>query len=120
MEGIFEVSSSLAYGAAQPPQPLFVAEPEASESPVGSPLLQSLLAARRRNVHLHPRGPPITQRDILDDGEPPRPRAGLPVDQVSLMCVIQTLEHLPRRSTGLHFFLELQVGALDSRKNLWC
>jgi hypothetical protein len=109
MDCRFEVSSSLTFSDAQPFQPLCSVEPEAGALPNGSPLLQSLLAARRRNVHHHPRGRPIKQRDIIDDGEPPRPRAGLAINQISLMCIVQTLEHLPRRSSGLHFFLELQV-----------
>ena len=53
----------------------------------------------------------IRQRDILDDGEPPPPRAGLPIHRVSLRCVIKELLNLPTQREGTHYFsLEIDIG----------
>ena len=55
----------------------------------------------------------VRQRDILDDGEPPRPRAGWPVRHLILHCLIQELDNLPSdMGSGRlpYFFVEVRVG----------
>jgi hypothetical protein len=55
----------------------------------------------------------VLQRDILDDGEPPKPRAGWPTRHLKLFCLIQELEHLPQdkgSSRVPYFFIEVRVG----------
>ena len=55
----------------------------------------------------------IRQYDILDDGEPPPPRAGWPIQQLNLRCIVKNLEHPPllkgpeERS---YFSMELHLG----------
>ena len=56
----------------------------------------------------------LQQRDILDDGEPPPPRAGWPVQQLNLICIVQALEHLPVVKDPVlipYFSLELNIGS---------
>ena len=56
----------------------------------------------------------VRQRDILDDGEPPRPRAGWPVRNLILCCLVQELDHLPSDAGSYrvpYFFVEVRVGA---------
>ena len=55
----------------------------------------------------------VRQRDILDDGEPPRPRAGWPVRHLTLYCLIEELDHLPRDAGSYrvpYFFVEVRLG----------
>mmetsp|Transcript_29313 Transcript_29313/g.77001 ORF Transcript_29313/g.77001 Transcript_29313/m.77001 type:complete len:1413 (+) Transcript_29313:40-4278(+) len=55
----------------------------------------------------------IRQRDIFDDGEPPPPRAGWPIQQLNLRCIVKDLTHppLPRTSQQMVYFsLELHLG----------
>jgi hypothetical protein len=55
----------------------------------------------------------VLQRDVLDDGEPPKPRAGWPARHLKLFCLIQELDHLSRDMGSYrvpYFFIEVRVG----------
>ncbi len=55
----------------------------------------------------------IKQIDILDDGEPPPPRAGWPIQQLNLQCIVKNLEHPPvikSHHEAAYFSIELHLG----------
>jgi hypothetical protein len=55
----------------------------------------------------------IKQYDILDDGEPPPPRAGWPIQQLNLRVIVLNLEHPPllKGPQDMSYFsLELHLG----------
>ena len=55
----------------------------------------------------------IKQYDILDDGEPPPPRAGWPIQQLNLRAIVLNLEHPPllKGPQNISYFsLELHLG----------
>jgi hypothetical protein len=55
----------------------------------------------------------IKQTDILDDGEPPPPRAGWPIQQLNLRCIVKNLEHPPivkSHQEIAYFSIELHLG----------
>ena len=52
----------------------------------------------------------IDQQDILDDGEPPNPRAGQPAHRIGLRCIVLKMEHLPVCFGPPVFSIDLQIG----------
>ena len=55
----------------------------------------------------------VGQRDVLDDGEPPRPRAGWPTRELLLHVLVEGLDHLPARASVARrnlYMVELKVG----------
>jgi hypothetical protein len=65
----------------------------------------------------------VRQRDIFDDGEPPPPRAGWPVQQLNLICIVKALEHVPiANDPGIvpYFSLELNIGGQAYKTPVCC